>query len=45
MTGTLDALKLRISGGWMPGGSRRVARPVTATTWALAVSMLAPGCR
>jgi hypothetical protein len=45
MTGTLDALKFKISGGSMPGGSSRVASPVTATTCALAVSTLAPGCR
>ncbi len=44
-TGTVEALKLMISGGWMPTGNWRTASPEAATTCAFAVSMLAPGCR
>ena len=42
--GTLDALKLMISGGWVPGGSGRT-RNSGGVTCAFAVSRLAPGCR
>src|ERR1700691_6506513 len=43
--GTLDAEKLMIWGGSVPGGSCRNKYCDAAVTWALAVSSDAPGCR
>src|SRR5271166_3470448 len=43
--GTLDAEKLMICGGSVPGGSCRNRNCDAAVTWALAVSSEAPGCR
>ncbi len=43
--GTLDALKLMISGGNVPGGSERSMNSDAAPTCALAIERLASGCR
>ena len=43
--GTLDALKLTICGGRMPGGNWRSVDCEAAVTCALAMARLAPGCR
>ncbi len=43
MTGMLDAEYLMTSGGRMPGGICRSWACSSATTWAMAVGMLAPG--
>ena len=43
--GTLEALKLMISGGRVPGGSWRRTNCDAAVICAFAVSRLAPGCR
>jgi hypothetical protein len=43
--GTLDALKLRMRGGVVPGGYERITVCEIAVIWALAVSSRAPGWR
>ena len=43
--GTLEALKLKTNGGWVPAGTQRKTVCEMATIRQLAVSRLADGCK